>query len=195
MIVVIVVTGRLVFEIVVDRGALVLGHALLLPVHLGDLPARRGLVGLLVVPNLDEAGEAQADALLAGGVDALLAAGLVPRAERQVSRLDLPDVLRLEPDVGLVLAAGRVRVEGLGAVDGDGGELRVQLLEDLLREAGADVADRLVSVGVGVVAGQEEGSVDGRALALAIVGSEHDEVEGVAYAGQVVLLDLYSALI
>ena len=54
-------------------------------------------------------------------------------------------------------------------------------------EAGADVADGFVGVGSGVVAGEDE---DGGAFAFAVVGAEDDEVEGVAYAGEVVFLDL-----
>lgn len=57
-------------------------------------------------------------------------------------------------------------------------------------EAGADVADGFVGVGSGVVAGEEEGAEDGGAFAFAVVGAEDDEVEGVAYAGEVVFLDL-----
>jgi hypothetical protein len=53
-----------------------------------------------------------------------------------------------------------VGVEGLGTLDDDFGELRVEVLEDLLGEAGADVADCFVGVGEGVVAGEEECTVD-----------------------------------
>ena len=89
-----------------------------------------------------------------------------------------------------MLAAGGVGVEGLGAVDDNGGELVVELFEDLFGEAGADVADGFVGVGGSVVAGEEEGAVDRGAFAFAEVGAEDDEVEGVAYAGEVVFFDL-----
>lgn len=89
-----------------------------------------------------------------------------------------------------MLSARGVRVEGLGPVDDDFAELFVELLEDGLREARADVADGLVRVRRGIVAGEEEGAVDGGPLAFAVVGAKDDEVEGVAYAGEVVFLDL-----
>lgn len=66
----------------------------------------------------------------------------------------------------------------------------MQVFEDLFREAGADVADGFVGIGGGVVAGEEEGAVDGGAFAFAKVGAEDDEVEGVAYAGEVIFFDL-----
>jgi hypothetical protein len=68
----------------------------------------------------------------------------------------------------------------------------VQLLEHGLAEARADVADGFVRVGAWVVAGEQEGAVDGGALALAVVRAQDDEVEGVADAGEVVFLDLES---
>jgi hypothetical protein len=47
-----------------------------------------------------------------------------------------------------------MRIEGFGAIDGDGGELGVEFLEDGFGEAGSDVADGFVGVGVAVVAGE-----------------------------------------
>lgn len=73
-------------------------------------------------------------------------------------------------------------VEGLGALDDDFGELGVEVLEDLLGESGADVADRFVRIGEGVVAGEKEGAVDRCTLALAVVRSQNDEIKRVAYA-------------
>ena len=69
-------------------------------------------------------------------------------------------------------------------------KLRVKLFEDGVREAGANVADGLEGLRGGVVASQQEGAVDGGTFALTVVGAEDDEVEGVAYAGEVVFLDL-----
>ena len=69
-------------------------------------------------------------------------------------------------------------------------KLRVELFEDDVREAGADVADGFKRLGGSVVAGEEEGAVDGGAFAFAVVGAENDEIEGVADAGKVVFLDL-----
>jgi hypothetical protein len=115
----------LVLKVIVDRGALALGDAFLFAIHLGDLAGRGGHVGRLVLADADEAREAQADALVARGVDGLGAGGLVAWAQGQVGGLDLPDVARLEPDVGLMLAARQVRVEGLGPLNDDRAELLV----------------------------------------------------------------------
>lgn len=81
-------------------------------------------------------------------------------------------------------------VKRLGPVDGMCGEQGVKFLEDGLGEAGADVADGLVALRRRVVAGEQEGAVDGGALALAEVSAQHDEVERVADAAEVVLFDL-----
>ena len=67
----------------------------------------------------------------------------------------------------------------------------MQGLEDCFRETRADVADCFVGVGCGVVAGEEEGAEDGGAFAAAVVGAQHDEVEGVAHAGEVIFFDLW----
>lgn len=83
-----------------------------------------------------------------------------------------------------------MRVKGLGAVNHNLGQLRVQFLEDLFREAGPDVAHSFVAVCCGVVAGEEEGAVDGCAFSTTVVGAENHEVERVAYAGEVVFFDL-----
>jgi hypothetical protein len=64
-----------------------------------------------------------------------------------------------------------VRVEGFGALDGDFTEILVEFFEDGFRESGSDVADCLVGVGGGVVAGEEEGAVYGCAFSFSEVGS------------------------
>ena len=64
-------------------------------------------------------------------------------------------------------------------------------LERLLGEPGADLADRLVLLPVGVVAREQERPVDVRPLALAVVAPDDDEVERVADAGEVVFLELW----
>lgn len=149
-----------ILKIIVHSRRLILRHTLLPPIHLSNLPTRRSIHSLLIIPHADEARESQTNTLLTRGVDALFATGLVARAEGQVSRFDLPDVAGLEPDVGLVLRSRGVGVEGFGALDNDFRELGVEVLEDLLGEAGADVANCFVGVGEGVVAGEEEGTVD-----------------------------------
>ena len=63
-------------------------------------------------------------------------------------------------------------------------------LERIVREAGADLADHLVRAAVGVVACEVERAVHVGALALAVVAADDDEVERVADALQVVLLEL-----
>lgn len=63
-------------------------------------------------------------------------------------------------------------------------------LERLVREARADLADHLVRAAVGVVAREVERAVHVGALALAVVAADDDEVERVADALQVVLLEL-----
>ena len=62
-------------------------------------------------------------------------------------------------------------VEGFGSVDDVILELGVEFLQNGLGEAGADVAHRLVLLGGSVVAGEQEGAVDGGALPSAKVGA------------------------
>lgn len=64
------------------------------------------------------------------------------------------------------------------------------LLEDFIREACPDLADRLVAFRFRVVARQKEGTVDIGALALAVVGADDDEVERVTDVVEVVLFEL-----
>jgi hypothetical protein len=90
----------------------------------------------------------------------------------------------------LVLSAGGVGVEGFGTVDDDGGEGGVEFFEDLFGETGANVADCFVGFGGGVPASEEECAVDGGTLALAVVCTEHYQIERVTDSGKVVLLDL-----
>lgn len=61
-------------------------------------------------------------------------------------------------------------------------------LQRLLAEPGADLAYRLVLLGVGVVAREQERAVDVRPLALAVVRADDDEVERIADAREVVFL-------
>jgi hypothetical protein len=64
-----------------------------------------------------------------------------------------------------------VGVEGFGALDGDFTEILVEFFEDGFRESGADVADCLVGVGGGVVAGEKEGAVYRGAFSFSEVGA------------------------
>lgn len=63
--------------------------------------------------------------------------------------------------------------------------------EGLLAEPGPDLADCLEFFGVGIVTGKQEGAVEVGPFAFAVVAAYYDEVERVADAGQVVLLELY----
>lgn len=83
-----------------------------------------------------------------------------------------------------------IPVVTLGCVDdvlleGPGESLQVRV-----GEAGADFAERLELLGVGVVAGQQEPPEDAGALAAAPVPAHHHRVDGVSHAVQVVLLEL-----
>lgn len=68
-------------------------------------------------------------------------------------------------------------------------------LQHLLAEPGADLADGLIFLGVGVTTGEEERSVDVRALAFAVVPPNDNEVEGIANTSKVVFLQLYVVFI
>lgn len=114
--------------------------------------------------------------------------GGINRTEGEVGSEDLPDDLGLEPDVGL--CAADLDVAARPARELERVQLVVELLQELLAEASADLADRLVVLAVGVVACEQERAVPVRALALAVVRADDDQVERVAYAGQVVLLQL-----
>lgn len=121
-----------IFEVIIHSRTLVFSHTLLLAVHLHHLPTTCRLIRLLVISNLDEPRESQTYPLLTAGVQPFLHTRLVARAERQVRGAHLPDVPGLEPDVWLVLAARRVRIEGLRPVDDNLAELLVQFFEDSL---------------------------------------------------------------
>lgn len=63
-------------------------------------------------------------------------------------------------------------------------------LQHLFTEACADLAYGLVFLRVGIVTSQEEGAVDICTLSLAVISSDHDEVERVTHTSQVILLEL-----
>lgn len=83
-----------------------------------------------------------------------------------------------------------MRVEGFRAVDDERGEGFVEREKESFAEARADVADCFIGVTCGVMASEEEGAEDGGAFTFAMVGAEDDEVETVAYAGEIVFFDL-----
>lgn len=139
-------TSALVLEVVIHSRALILGHTLLLVVHLHHLPTTRCFIRFLVISDLNKSRKSQTDTLLATGVEPLLHTRLVPRAQRQVRSANLPDIPGLEPDVRLVLATRRVRIEGLRSVDNNLAQLLVQFFEDSLGETGPDVANSLIRV-------------------------------------------------
>ena len=204
----------LIFKIIINSRPFVLRHTLLLLIDFSNCPTGGRFLGLLVLPLLDETWEPQTDPLPGGSSTTvtttsatrvvigiitvaeqrqMIGCGSVPGAERQIGRLDLPDEAGLEPDVRLILVAGRVGVEGFRSVDDVLGlaELGVELFEDGVRETGAYVADGLKGLGGGVVAGEKEGAVDGRTFASAVVGTKDDQIEGVTNTGEIVFLDLH----
>jgi hypothetical protein len=63
-------------------------------------------------------------------------------------------------------------------------------LQHLLAEPGTDLADRLILFGIGIEAGQEESSVNVRALPFAVVSANDDEVQRITNASEVVFLEL-----
>ena len=66
-------------------------------------------------------------------------------------------------------------------------QLGVELFENGLGKASADVAHGFEDLLGGVVAAEEERTVDTRAFSLAEVSAQHDQVERVADSGKVVL--------
>ena len=176
-----------ILEIVINTRPFTFPHTLLLLVHLHNHPTPRRLFNLLILPLLDKAREAQTDPLPTA-IGQRVGASLVPRAERQIGRFHLPHETRFEPDIGLVLWNGGVGVEWFRFVNDGRFELVVKVFEDGFGKACADVADSLKGFGGWIVAGEEESAVDGGAFAFAVVRTQHDEVEGVADAGKVVLL-------
>lgn len=183
-----------ILEIIIHRRPLILRHTLLLPIHLRNLPTTRRLIRFLIITNLDESREPQTNTLFASGVNAFLAASFISRTQGQVGGFHFPYVAGLEPYVWLVLAAAGVGVEWFRTVDDDFGEGCVEFFEDLFGEAGADVAYGFVAVCCWVVACKEEGAVNRGSFSSAVVCTEDDEVQGVSYTSEIVLLDLESLL-
>jgi hypothetical protein len=113
----------------------------------------------------------------------------VDRTQTQIRRQHLPHNLRFKPNI-------RLRPSNLH-LPLPRRPRQLQRLQHLvmrrevgLGEAGTDLAAGLVGFGIGVVACEEEGAVEGSTLAFAKVGADDDEVEGVAHAGEVVFLEL-----
>ena len=152
------------------------------PVHVRHLRRARRLLGLLVVALADEAGEADADPLVA--VDEARRR-FVDRRDRQIRCLDLPYHSGLEPHIRNTRLP--VSIIGPGLRDDVRRELGSDALELLLAEPRPDFGDRLVRLGAGVVDRQEKGAKAPSALASAVPGAEDDDVEGVADAVEVVL--------
>ena len=106
-------------------------------IKLDDLLVVRRLLHRLVVSVPDEPRETKSDALVCFDFANRC---LVGWAERQVSRLDLPDVLWCDPDVHVLVFVLQI---GRCLVDHEVLEKVVDILESLIREACADFADRL----------------------------------------------------
>lgn len=101
-------------------------------------------------------------------------------AEGQVGRQHLPDHLGLKPHIRL--RAADLDVSAWSTCQFERVEFVVELLQDLLGEASTDLADGLEVLRVGIVAGEKEGTVPVCALALAVVGAYHYQVERVAHS-------------
>jgi hypothetical protein len=106
-----------ILEIIIHSRALTLRHTLLLPVHLRHLPRARRHIRFLVISDLDESRKAETNPLLP--IYTFLTTRLIPRTQRQIRRLDLPNILRFEPDIRLVLVAAGMGIERLWTVDDD----------------------------------------------------------------------------
>lgn len=124
---------RLVFKIIIHAllaGAL-LRNCLLFPVHLSNRSCRSSLVRLLIVTRLDEPRETERHALAStGGSDELICCSLVSWTESQIGCFNFPYQSGLKPHVWLILGNARMRVEGLGPVNGKRRELLVELFEN-----------------------------------------------------------------
>lgn len=96
-------SSTLVLKVIINRRPLVLAHALLLSIHLHNLLRARSFVGFLVVSDFDETRESERDTLLT--ICTILIPSLISRAEGQISSLNFPNMLRLEPDIRLVLSS------------------------------------------------------------------------------------------
>jgi len=129
--------------------------ARLLPlVGRGEVVRRRGLLDALVVADANYAREPDAAAADAGD-EAL--GGRVDGAERNVGAADLPDLAGPPPDVRTETAA--VDVGELGGRAAVLAVLRVALVEgevERVGQAGDDLADGLVRVGLRVVDGEQD---------------------------------------
>lgn len=97
---------HLILKVIINRRPLTLRHTLLLPIHFNHLSRTRRHIRLLIIPDLNKPRKPQTNALLSPSLKALLTSSLIPRTERQIGSLNLPDDFGLEPDVGLVRAAG-----------------------------------------------------------------------------------------
>lgn len=85
---------------------------------------------------------------------------LVNWRDGQVGAFDLPNDGGFEPHVRDVLLLITILEVGLGLRDLVGLELLGELLELLVGEASANLGDGLERLGVGIVAGQEEATID-----------------------------------
>lgn len=112
--------------------------------------------------------------------------GRVHRRQREIRSEDLPQHLGFEEDVGLGFSD--IVVGLLAALQWV--QEFVVAVEHLFGETGSDLGDGLVGLGLWVVAGEEECTVDRRSLASSVVSTDDDQVEGVADASEVVLLEL-----
>lgn len=70
-----------------------------------------------------------------------------------------------------------MEVKRLRAVDDQRRQFFVELLENRLGKAGADVADRLVGVATWIVGSKKESAIDGCPFPAAVVCAEDNQIE------------------
>jgi hypothetical protein len=120
----------LVFEIVICRWSFALRNTFLLPIHLRNLPTTGSIIGLFIIPNLDETGKSEADSLFTGRVNSFFRPSLISWAQSQIGGLDFPNVLWFKPYIRLMLTTRGVRIERFRSINHDRRELGVKFFKN-----------------------------------------------------------------
>lgn len=113
--------------------------------------------------------------------------GRVDGTQTEIRSEDLPYNLRLKPYVRFRASDLDVAARGLYLKRF---EALVVRLQRFVAEPGADLANSLVLLGVRVIAREEKRAIDVCPLALAVVPTDHNKVERVADAREIILLEL-----
>jgi len=112
----------------------------------------------------------------------------VYRAQTQIRSQNLPNHLWLKPHVRLRPSDLNVATRACYRLQR--AERLVELSQDLFGEAGPDLAYCLEVFGIGIVTSEKESAVDVCPFALSMVRTDNDQIERVANAGKIVLLQL-----